>query len=377
MGRIAFVTWDGGGNVAVTAGIAAALRTRGHAATIIGPRSIQSAVQSLGVGYAELGIAPPRTPQQRLRYLLDVAHGTDAMLDGLRGLTGRLRADALVVDCNLNWALQTRMAPRTAVLVHTALGLYLPVWQSVLDAGNEQRAARGMAALASVTEAWAQADLLLVASLANFDQRAPAGGLRPVYVGPVSSPRRPDSSPPPIRPARGRPRVLISYSTDGLQNAPHRVQTALDALAGLPVAVLASTSAAFSAAKLSVPANATVLDYVPHDSIMATAALAVCHAGHGTTMAALSHGVPLICIPGLGRDQAPIAARVSELGLGIALTGDATASAIRGAATTILADRSYRLRARAFATRAGQTDGAARAATELLAMIDENSQLQP
>jgi hypothetical protein len=33
-----------------------------------------------------------------------------------------------VIDCNLNWTLQSRVARRTAVLVHTALGLYLPVW---------------------------------------------------------------------------------------------------------------------------------------------------------------------------------------------------------------------------------------------------------
>jgi UDP:flavonoid glycosyltransferase YjiC (YdhE family) len=48
----------------------------------------------------------------------------------------------------------------------------------------------------------------------------------------------------------------------------------------------------------------------------------VCHAGHGTTIMALCHGVPLICIPGIGRDQIPIADRVAELGLGVALPQD-------------------------------------------------------
>jgi UDP:flavonoid glycosyltransferase YjiC (YdhE family) len=104
---------------------------------------------------------------------------------------------------------------------------------------------------------------------------------------------------------------------------------------------------------------------------MATAVLVVCHAGHGTTMAALAHGVPLVCVPGLGRDQEPIAMRVGELGLGIALERDATARAIRDAATAILADQSYRERALRFAQRAGQPNGAERAALELIALLDE------
>jgi len=146
---------------------------------------------------------------------------------------------------------------------------------------------------------------------------------------------------------------------------------ALDALDGLPVTVLGSASGAFDVARLRVPANATVLDYLPHDSIMVTLALVICHAGHGTTMAALTRGVPLVCVPGLGRDQEPIATRVSELGLGIALPRDASTRMIRDAARAILADGGYRARARDFAQLAGQPDGAQRAADELLRLFDE------
>jgi hypothetical protein len=42
-------------------------------------------------------------------------------------------------------------------------------------------------------------------------------------------------------------------------------------------------------------------------------------------MAALTHGFRSLCVPGLGRDQAPIAARVAELDLGFALDPDARA----------------------------------------------------
>jgi UDP:flavonoid glycosyltransferase YjiC (YdhE family) len=165
----------------------------------------------------------------------------------------------------------------------------------------------------------------------------------------------------------GRPNVLVSYSTDGLQNSPQRLQTALDALDGLPVAVVATASGAFAVKELRVPANATVVDYLPHDLVMPTVMLVVCHAGHGTTMAALTHGVPLVCVPGLGRDQAPIAARVGELGLGIALGRDAPARAIRD---EVLTDRGYLERTREFARRTGKPDGARGAAREVLAMLD-------
>jgi MGT family glycosyltransferase len=263
------------------------------------------------------------------------------------------------------------VARRTAVLVHTALGLYLPVWQAVLDAANAQRTARGLPPLAAAKDAWARADLLLVASLALFDRPFPVDRLRPVYVGPVGGQRSPPAGCLSLPSTGGRPRVLISYSTDNLQNSPERLQTALDALASLPVAVVATTSGVFAATGLRVPANATVLDYLPHDSVMGSVALVVCHAGHGTTMAALTRGVPLVCVPGLGRDQGPIAARVSELGLGVALERGASASMIQKAVCTVLGDPSYVERTRDFAQRTGQPDGARRAALELVAMVNQ------
>ena len=107
---------------------------------------------------------------------------------------------------------------------------------------------------------------------------------------------------------------------------------------------------------------------------MVAVALVICHAGHGTTMAALTRGVPLVCVPGHGRDQEPIATRVSELGLGIALPRAASARMIRDAARAILADGGYRARARDFAQLAGQPDGAQRAADELLRLFDEPTQ---
>jgi UDP:flavonoid glycosyltransferase YjiC (YdhE family) len=88
-------------------------------------------------------------------------------------------------------------------------------------------------------------------------------------------------------------------------------------------------------------------------------------------MAALTNGVPLVCVPGPGRDQEPIASRVAELELGIALARDASSDQIRDAVTAVLADRGYLERAQGFAQRSGQPDGARCASLALAAMLDE------
>jgi UDP:flavonoid glycosyltransferase YjiC (YdhE family) len=69
---------------------------------------------------------------------------------------------------------------------------------------------------------------------------------------------------------------------------------------------------------------------------MARAGLVVGHGGHGTTMRALSHGVPLVGIPAKGADQVPITQLVEQWKVGRALPGDAEASQIRAAADEIL-----------------------------------------
>jgi Glycosyltransferase family 28 C-terminal domain len=300
------------------------------------------------------------TIRERPAYLLAVAAAADSA-GPLRRVVNEAHADAVVVDCNLAWVLQTPLETPRAVLVRTAPGLYLPVWQAVLDAANAQGAG-----LWPAVEAWAGADRVIVASVREFDRAEPAGVITAArYTGPVLPAPAPAEQPAPD----GRPTVLVSYSTDPLQNGPERIQTALDGLAALPVRVVAGTSGLFAADRLSVPPHARVEGYLPLRRWMGVAALAVCHAGHGTTMTALACGVPLVCVPGLGRDQAPIAARVAELGLGVALSANATAQDIADAARRVLADPGYRRRAGAFRDRLGHHDGAAAAAEVIEEMV--------
>jgi len=74
----------------------------------------------------------------------------------------------------------------------------------------------------------------------------------------------------------------------------------------------------------------------------------ITHAGLGTVMTALAHGVPLLCVP-LGRDQFFNAARVEALGAGRTIGADADADTIGQAIRALLRDETARAAAKRMA----------------------------
>jgi len=91
----------------------------------------------------------------------------------------------------------------------------------------------------------------------------------------------------------------------------------------------------------------------------------ITHGGHGSVTAALAHGVPLVCVPGVGADQPIIAARVEALGAGQTVSRQAPARELHDTAGHVLAARSYQQIAGRLARIIGQHDGAATAASEV------------
>ena len=161
------------------------------------------------------------------------------------------------------------------------------------------------------------------------------------------------------------PLVLVSFSTGFEQRNVDKVQRALDALADLPVHVVATTGGIVSPNELASSENAVVLNYAAHDPIIRRAALVVTHGGHGTAMRSLRHGVPMVVIPGLAGDQPYVAATIQELGAGLALPGDASSEAMRVAAQEVLAKQSYRDNAKQRSAMLAGVNGAANAADEV------------
>jgi UDP:flavonoid glycosyltransferase YjiC (YdhE family) len=101
--------------------------------------------------------------------------------------------------------------------------------------------------------------------------------------------------------------------------------------------------------------------------LLPRASLVVTHAGLGTVMAALAHGVPLLCMP-LGRDQFFNASRVEAIGAGRAIGADAGVEAIAAAVRALLHDEAAQAAARRFATVIAGYGGAAAAVEQLEAL---------
>jgi UDP:flavonoid glycosyltransferase YjiC (YdhE family) len=108
-----------------------------------------------------------------------------------------------------------------------------------------------------------------------------------------------------------------------------------------PARVIATVGPAIDPASLPIAANIEIVRYVPHTRLFPHASLVVTHAGLGTVMTALAHGVPMLCMP-LGRDQFFNAARVAALGVGRVVGAGAHSEAIATAVRTALADEDLR-----------------------------------
>ncbi len=158
------------------------------------------------------------------------------------------------------------------------------------------------------------------------------------------------------------PLVVVAPST--AQDPDGRlVRVALEALAGEPVRVLATTNRRGADEPLPrAPENAVVVDWLSYSQAMAVADLVVCHGGHGTVARALGAGVPVLCCPAVG-DMAENGARVAWSGAGLMLPWRLTSPrALRLAVRKALAEASLGTRAAEIASWAASNDGAERGA---------------
>ena len=121
-----------------------------------------------------------------------------------------------------------------------------------------------------------------------------------------------------IRPrplADGRPRVLVALSTT-CQHQEDVLRRIAAALAMLPLEAVITAGPAVDMRAIDPAQNVAVFRYIAHRTILPDCALVVTHAGLGAVMAALAHGVPLLCMP-MGRDQHDNAALVAACGAGV------------------------------------------------------------
>lgn len=373
MTKYLWISHSSGGNLPPSLGVARELLDRGHEVTFLLKPEMTNRIEAEGLraiplnsAYNQVDAYPQLGPFTRIGCSLtspDVAKEIEQVV-------AAEAPDALMIDAMFPAALAIgpNFGLPTAVFCHTFVWRQLADWQGVFDKLAGLRDGAGFDPLPDMQSLWKAQDRMIVTSAEAFDEGAQQGWHHVRYVGPVLTN---EASATPIdlpwTEDDPTPLLLISYTTTELAGG-EKIQIALDALADLPVHVVATTSAAVDPASLNAPANAHVVTYADHDQILARAALCVTHGGHGTMMRALKHGVPMVMIPGFPHDQVPNSQLVQDMGVGVALPGDAQAAAIHDATKSILADPSYRNAADARAKILAGLDGAVSGANEMVAL---------
>jgi UDP:flavonoid glycosyltransferase YjiC (YdhE family) len=375
MARILWLNWSGGGNLPPSLGIARVLTERGHAVAFVGRPEMVPRVKTAGLRAIEIDQAyaqVERYPQGSFLTRMSCYLTSPAVEEQVETIVAAEAPDLVLIDAMFPAALARAagFGRPSAVIVHTFVFRQLDMWRRMFATLDGMRQQAGFAGLPALDDLWRPRERIISTSLAAFDA-PPAPGWEMVrHAGPVLEDEKfavpttlpwPDDDPAPL--------VLVSFSTGFEQRNVDKVQRALDALAELPVHVVATTGGIVAPNELAAPANALVLNYAAHDPIIRRAALVVTHGGHGTAMRTLRHGVPMVVIPGLAGDQPFVAAAVQEWGAGVALPGDADVAAIRAAAQEVLSVASYRSVARQRSTALTGADGAANAADEVEALL--------
>ena len=389
--RFLFVMGEGGGNVPPQLGLARKLITRGHDVRVLTEPCVEQDVLATGASYASFTLAPHRNDRSRESdFVRDFEARTpvgalaafrDRMIFGpaqafaadTMAEIERWRPDVVAPDWLRTGAAVAAEAAGlpTALLVH-GLNLlpepgkpppgfgYLPAG-SVLDrardlvfgrgylylfnrglrALNETRRAYGLPRLAHVREHFERQTRFLCMYPEAFDFPANSHPPNLRYVGPVlEQPAWAASWVSPWDPDDPRPLVVVSMSTTFMSQGP-AVQRCIEALSSMDVRGLITVGPALDPGSLRATEGVAVVRSAPHDVVFPHAAAVVTHAGLGTVMRALAHGLPVVCMP-MGRDQHDVAARVRWHGAGLDIGRDPAAATIRGALGRVLEDDSFR-----------------------------------
>ena len=379
MSRYLIVTWDGAGNLVSTLGIARELVERGHDVRLLGHRSIDERCGSHGWRFLPLAEAEDFDST----VAGDVASEFETMINKLwfnpalgnevLEELGREPADVVIVDCMLFGALTGAQASGvpTVALFHAPFSGYrggpmVDMLAPGIAMVNELRAQLGRSPVTSMADVHDACALGIVATPREYDVDMPTPDnvrfVGPILDGPPLTTQLDtldiDDGPEPL--------VVVSFSTS-FQDQLQPLQRVVDALGELPVRVVVTTGSAIPARAITAPANTTVVGYAPHVTLLPHASAVVTHAGLGTVMASLRHGVPLVCMP-MGRDQFFNAAMVERLGAGPTIPMDADGDTIRAAVQSVLNGSAARDGAKRMAGVIAGYGGAADAVNELEAL---------
>jgi UDP:flavonoid glycosyltransferase YjiC (YdhE family) len=362
MAEILFVTWDGGGNVPPALGIAAELESRGHCVRVLGHARQRPSLEAAGLEVVssrharEFSALDNNSPIALVAAFGDRGLGRD-VLDALAARP----TDVVVVDCLLFGVMaELREAGAPYVVLEHLYDAYLCGGWMKGPMGLGMRIKRLRPA-----DSLAAARLRLVASLPSLDPSGASPRPDLTYVGPVV---------PFSAGLETDPMVLVSLSTYRFPRMGQCLQTILDACAGLDARVVVTTGPVVDPAELRAPANAEVHRFVPHAELMPQASLVVGHGGHGTTMQALAHDLPMVLMPMHPMlDQPMVARSVESAGAGRVVRKKATAEDLAPVIADLLADGPHRAAAARLGAEIRSLPGATNAADRIEGLVNERT----
>jgi MGT family glycosyltransferase len=393
--RVLIAAFGDAGHAFPAIALGKALAARGHEVLVETWEERREAVEGAGLGFAaaeEYRMFPPPEPDSA-----DGQHAAEAAR-ALLPLIEELRPHVAVSDIlTLAPALAAERAgvPLATLIPHIypvveagqpffAIGLRSPrtpvgrrVWragQRMLEIGlehgrrdlNLQRQRLGLDPIDRF-HGGISPDLALVATYPQLEypRRWPAGV---EITGPMTF----ELPHPEIELPPGDDRLVLVAPSTAHDSDNHLVRTALKALAGEPVRVVATTNRVRPQAPIEVPANAKLVEWLSYSQLMPAAALVISHGGHGTVARALGVGTPLLISPIIG-DMSETAMRVDWAGAGLSLPWRlCRPEPLRWATRALLDDPSFTARAGEIASWGRANDGAVRGAELVEALARRN-----
>jgi len=324
-----FATWNGGGNLPPALAIAREIEARGGSARFIGDARQRASIE--GAGFAFEAYPTGRSLDN---------HHAQSTFQSLWGMVGVFSDRAGAADV----AASLRRDPVDVAVVDCMLLAHL-------------RAAADLAVTVTLPELDPPTTALAGPGI------RPAPRLGPVWQAAPGRPPRPTTHAP-------TPKVLLSLSTIWWPGQQATMQKVLDALAGLPVEVIATAGPAVETGALRVPENVTMYAWLDHAEVLPQVSLVIGHGGHGTAMRALAHDVPLLIIPAHPlADQPTVGKRIAEQGAGRVLSPKASVEKVRAAVVDLVADGPHRAAAARLGARIRERDGAVAAADALESLL--------
>jgi UDP:flavonoid glycosyltransferase YjiC (YdhE family) len=332
--RILLTTRGSAGHVTPLAPFGHAALRAGHEVLVAAQRQHARNVERAGLPFATFDEPPPEQWMPLLAEFgemdLDTSNAamigeyfarmdTAAALPGLRAIVEDWRPDVIVREC---WEYASTLLAelRGIPIVRVALGLAEVEALSIGLAAPAVDAARAELGLPPDPAGERLRDTPFLTMVPEeLDGPAPWPAHRFRHAVSHDAPPLPD-----WWPGNGDPLVYVTFGTvtagEHLSYFPALYRAAIDALAALPVRVLLTLGEPRDPAELgALPANVRVEEFVAQDAVAPHAAAIVGHGGHGTTLGALAHGVPLVVLPLFSLDQWFNAAAVARAGAGVAL----------------------------------------------------------